>query len=316
MSTIYLTEAGMEVTKDGGSIVFTNIDGKRTELPSNYVTALVVMSKVQISHNVMLELLRNDGKVIYLDKYGKVLGKVTNNEGSGRALVNQVEAYRDEAKRLSLAKYIVAKKIDGEIKLLEYINKRIKSEEISKAFKKLKLFKNLVDKQKDEEQLMGIEGMCARIYFGCFSLLIKNNAFSWQGRKKHPAPDPVNALLSYTYALVEKDIRIALADTDLALSVGYLHSLDNRKDSLVYDLLEIFRASVADKFVLRFINLQMAHSEDFVQENGRCFMSKELLKKFIAAYEDYAGDFNKEDCAREMINREVSDFKKMICKNE
>lgn len=316
MSTIYLTEAGMEVTKDGGSIVFTNVDGKRTELPSNYVNSLVVMSKVQISHSVMLELLRNDGKVIYLDKYGKVLGKITNHEGSGRALINQVDAYRDEAKRLSLAQYIVAKKIDGEIKLLEYLNKRTKNEEISKVLKKLKLFKDLVDKQKNEEQLMGIEGICARIYFSCFGLLIKNDAFSWQGRKKHPAPDPVNALLSFTYALVEKDIRVALADTDFALSVGYLHSLDNRKDSLVYDLLEIFRASVADKFVLRFINLQMVHSEDFVQEEGRCFMSKELLKKFIAVYEDYAGNFDNDNSVRDMIYREVNRFKKIICKTE
>ena len=52
----------------------------------------------------------------------------------------------------------------------------------------------------DINTLMGIEGNAARVYFGGFGKMILGK-FTFEGRKRRPAPDPVNALLSFGYTL-------------------------------------------------------------------------------------------------------------------
>ncbi|MDO4178151.1 MAG: CRISPR-associated endonuclease Cas1 [Phascolarctobacterium sp.] len=312
MTTIYMTEHGVHVNKEGGTIAFKKKDGNATCLPSDYVSVLVVMANVQISHAVIVEVLRNNGRIVYLDKYGKIMGALDNRHVSGRNLLTQLDAYRDADRRLEIAKYILKEKISDEIKFLSYLNKRFKNEEITQVIGKLNIFKNKCDAQTDIASLMGIEGICAKNYFGCFQYIIKHKDFVWTGRKKHPPKDTVNALLSYTYVLVEKDVRAALAETELALDIGYLHAADCRKDSLVYDILELFRAGVADKFVLRCINLRIANAGDFTCEEEGCLMSRVFLKKFVAAYEDYVGDFNDSDSIRYGILQTVRKIKKMI----
>src|SRR5205823_8949339 len=62
--------------------------------------------------------------------------------------------------------------------------------------------------------LLGIEGTAARIYFSHFTSMLtatgglNTAAFDANGRARRPPPDPVNALLSFTYALLVKDLTV------------------------------------------------------------------------------------------------------------
>lgn len=104
---------------------------------------------------------------------------------------------------------------------------------------------------------------------------------------RRPAPDPVNAMLSFAYTLLEKDIRRAAAAAGLSPYIGFLHELNYRKDSLIYDLMEPFRPLIADRFVLKCINLRIFTQDDFVMENGRCLFTEESKKRFIDMYENF-----------------------------
>ena len=123
--------------------------------------------------------------------------------------------------------------------------------------------------------------------------------------------DPVNTLLSYGYSFLEREVRACLVTAGLDVRIGVLHSTNNRKDSFVFDMMDLFRQAVMDRFILKVLNCHMLKFNDFdISENG-CFMSKSSTKKWIQIYEDYMTTPKKHFGAlspRRWIQREITNF--------
>ena len=91
--------------------------------------------------------------------------------------------------------------------------------------------------------MRGIEGDAAARYFGVFGLLLsEKSGFTFDGRNRRPPRDGVNALLSFVYSILGKDISGALQGVGLDPQVGFLHADRPGRDSLAQDVLEEFRA--------------------------------------------------------------------------
>lgn len=294
MSTIYLMEHGMKVSKDGGRFIITKADGNVVEIPSGYIDCLVVGGNVQLSNSVILELLRNNKSIIYLERDGSILGTLGSGKQKARIYVKQLEAYNHKEARVDIARMVLEEKLKSQRNLLYSYNKRLQDIDIKKAVSKLSGLLKALSKQESVAGLMGVEGLAARTYFECFKIIIGNNSFVWEGRRKHRAPDPINCMLSFAYYLLEKDVRISLAEYGMLTEIGFLHELDYRKDSLVYDIMEPFRAQLADRVVLKAVNLKMFSDEDFIVERGACVFTEQARKRFIALYEESAGSFGEE----------------------
>jgi len=116
------------------------------------------------------------------------------------------------------------------------------------------------------------------------------------GRKKHPAIDPLNALLSLTYTLLMHELTALLEGAGLDPYLGFLHQLDYGRPSLALDLMEPFRHPVADRLVLTLVNRGIVTAEDFRSAGDRpgVFLTPGTMKKYFAEYE------------RWMLNRPVS----------
>ena len=87
---------------------------------------------------------------------------------------------------------------------------------------------------------MGIEGTAGRAYFQCLSNIMPEK-YQFGERSRRPAKDPFNAVLNYTYgilySLVEKGCVLAGLDP----YVGFMHTDNYNKKSMVFDLIEPFR---------------------------------------------------------------------------
>ena len=102
-------------------------------------------------------------------------------------------------------------------------------------------------------------------------------------RRNRNAHHPVNALLNYGYAVLESQVRIAIAEAGLDPSIGYLHVCQAGRDSLVYDLMEPYRPQV-DREVLALVRSQAFTPRDFViDSNGVCRLHPELARMIAAA---------------------------------
>lgn len=90
-------------------------------------------------------------------------------------------------------------------------------------------------------------------------------------RSRRPPLDPLNALLSFLYAILTHDMASALEEVGLDPAVGFLHTDRPGRLSLALDLMEEFRPLLADRLALSLINLRQVRENGFsVQPVARC----------------------------------------------
>jgi CRISPR-associated protein Cas1 len=137
------------------------------------------------------------------------------------------------------------------------------------------------------DEAMGIEGDAENAYFSVFNELLRGNGFAFGGRVRRPPTDPVNALLSFVYSLITHECASALQGVGLDPYVGFLHRDRPGRASLALDLLEEFRPSWADRFVLTLINRRQIQLSDFVSEaSGAVRLTDDARKSLLVAYQE------------------------------
>lgn len=139
------------------------------------------------------------------------------------------------------------------------------------------------------DSLRGVEGDAAADYFGAFPALMSNHdsTLKMSGRNRRPPMDPVNALLSFCYTLLMHDCRSALEGCGLDAQCGFLHRDRPGRPSLALDLMEEFRAYIADRVVLGLMNRRQITAKDFVHEpSGAVMLKEDSRKKVLVAWQE------------------------------
>ncbi len=138
------------------------------------------------------------------------------------------------------------------------------------------------------EEVLGIEGNCARAYFSVFNKLITNRKvpFTFELRTKRPPLDPVNALLSFVYTLATVEYAAALETAGLDSYIGFCHALRSGRNSLACDLVEEARC-IAERFVLTLLNLQIIGDNDFEKQiSGAVWLNDDGRKKVLSRWQE------------------------------
>ena len=145
------------------------------------------------------------------------------------------------------------------------------------------------DRASNLETLLGIEGQAAARYFRNFRNLLKRDddalSFDFTTRNRRPPTDPVNALLSYAYALLARTWTVTLAAVGFDPYRGFYHQPRYGRPALALDMMEPFRPLLADSTVLMAINNGEIKPGDFVTAAGSVNLNSDARKRFIAAYE-------------------------------
>jgi CRISP-associated protein Cas1 len=136
--------------------------------------------------------------------------------------------------------------------------------------------------------LLGIEGAAAREYFRAFTGMLKTenvSGFDFERRNRRPPRDPINALLSFTYALLTKELVIALTGVGLEPLLGFYHQPRFGRPALALDLMEEFRPLIADSVVVTVLNNSAVTQSDFTTVADACSIKPHARKRVIEAYE-------------------------------
>lgn len=140
------------------------------------------------------------------------------------------------------------------------------------------------------EVLLGVEGAAANRYFQNFAGLLKTDrdqamSFDFMGRNRRPPKDPVNALLSFAYAMLTREWNITLSAVGLDPYRGFYHQPRFARPALSLDMMEPFRPLIADSAVLMAINNGEVRPTDFIRAAGSCNLTESGRKRFIAGFE-------------------------------
>ena len=137
--------------------------------------------------------------------------------------------------------------------------------------------------------MRGLEGEAAAAYFNVFTLMMKpaeRDSLPMNGRNRRPPLDPVNALISFLYTLLLNDCISALECVGLDSQMGFLHVPRPGRPALGLDLMEEFRAFLADRLAITLINRKQVTIEHFEpRPGGAVYLNEKGRKEVVAAYQ-------------------------------
>jgi CRISPR-associated protein Cas1 len=287
---LYLNSQGFRVGKSGEVLQVKDKEELKQQVRIGEICQVNLMGNVQVSTQAVQTLCEADVPICYFSQgnwfYGITTGINSKNVFLRRM---QFRAADQEWFARRLARQLVAGKIRNQRTMLQ----RNHVEPGSESLVQLRQMAEQAERAKSLEELLGIEGNAARVYFGNFAGMIKCEDeepskqfdFDFAGRNRRPPRDPVNALLSLAYSLLAKDLTIACYAVGFDPYMGFYHQLRFGRPALALDLMEPFRPLIADSAVLSAINTGMVKPRDFIQAGPGVALTPAGRKAFFRAYE-------------------------------
>jgi len=294
LNTLYVMTQGAYLSLDHET-VRVEVGGElKLQVPLHHLGSIVTMGNVMISP-FFLGKCGDDGRaVVILDRNGRfkcrMVGKTTGN-----VLLRQEQyrAVQDATKTTSLAAAMTAGKVKNARNVLMRSAREANDPEEEKRLRKSAdvqahaLFQ--LKTARDTDHVRGLEGEAAAAYFDVFTLMMKpaeREALPMNGRNRRPPLDPVNALISFLYTMLLNDCISALESVGLDPQMGFLHVPRPGRPSLALDLMEEFRAFLADRLAITLINRKQLTIEHFEpRPGGAVYLNEKGRKEVVAAYQ-------------------------------
>lgn len=294
-NTLYVTQPGSYLFKEGNTVVVKKDKERILQLPIHTIGQIVCFGfEIMLTPPLMAFCVENGVSIAWLSENGKFLGRV---EGpvKGNVLLRR-DQYRwadNVQKSLDIARCILAAKINNSrMNLQRFLRNQPKHEHeksILMQVDKLAKLLHRIESYQNFDEIRGIEGESASGYFSVFNHLIvqQKDDFCFCNRSRRPPRDRVNALISFIYTLLVFDVRSALETVGLDPFVGFLHADRPGRPSLALDLMEEFRAPLADRLALGLINRKQIKANGFViHGTSEVEMDDETRKKLIISYQN------------------------------
>lgn len=287
---LYVQEPGARVSKSGEVLVVETEAGK-TEVPLGEVSELVLHGPVSLSTPALGALLREEVPVTYASSGGWVLGHTVSTGHRNVAVrIAQYRAAFDERRCLAFARSLVVAKIRNS---RVFLRRNFKVGDESDRDGALEALARLADRAAhvpSEPELLGIEGEAAARYFRLFSTMFGETArdfpvFAFDKRSRRPPADPVNAMLSFGYALLTRTWLTTLSAVGLDPYLGFYHKPRFGRPALALDMMEPFRPILSDSTVIQAVNNGEVKADGFVAAGPAMNLKPPARRAFIAAYE-------------------------------
>lgn len=299
LNTIYVTTENAWVRKDGENLVVEAEGQELGRAPLHMLSGLVCFGRAGASPAALAACAGAGICVSLLDPNGRFLARVEGTR-SGNVLLRRGQ-YRladDPARGISVVRGIVAAKAANQRAVIRRALRdhgealsALACEALTGAEMRLTDIARRALQGTEVAVLRGVEGEAAQVYFSIFAHLIRADGFGFTTRSRRPPLDPVNALLSFLYAMLGHDCRSALESVGLDPQVGFLHADKPGRASLALDLMEEFRPVLADRLALSLINRRQLTVKDFIVEDGGAVrLTNDARKTLLVAYQERKKD--------------------------
>lgn len=293
-NTLYITTPEAYLRLEGDTVCVMVEEEKRLQVPLHHLAALVLTDHVMLSPALLGRCAEEGRSVVWLTRSGRFSARL---EGpvSGNILLRQAQfrAADDPAQSLTLAKAAVAGKLRNSRQLLlrgaRESADHTEKETLASVARQIGNQIRKIPAVADLDELRGLEGDTARQYFEALPLVMKPQVradFPFDCRSRRPPRDRFNALISFLYALATGDCRAALETVGLDPQLGFLHVVRPGRPALALDLVEEFRAPLADRLALTLVNRSQIQPKHFDErEGGAVLLNDEGRKLVITAWQ-------------------------------
>lgn len=288
---LHILEPGTRVGRTGEQLKISRRDQADEKVSVGQVSQVVLHSFAQISTQAVHFLAYKDVGIHFVSGGGRYIGSVDTRSGSIQRRIRQYQALSQSDFCLELARKLVNCRGEGQRKFLMRGKQKSKSDkaELEYAIAQMKAVLKQVSQVQSLESLLGIEGNLAALYFGTLPQVLASDTsdlLKFSGRNRRPPKDRFNALLSFGYSLLIKDVMNAILTVGLEPALGFYHQPRTQAPPLALDLMEIFRVPLVDLIVVTSINRnQWDVNTDFEVRGQQVWLSDRGRRKFISIYE-------------------------------
>lgn len=215
--------------------------------------------------------------VILLDRRGNLTASLVPSFAPfDRADIRKRLDNLDQSAAISLARYLIAKKLDGQAATAARFQASVTR---AMTLTQLRNDRELLNLAQTIEDVRIVEARAAASYFKLWT----RSAMRWKGLGRRPIPvewfsiglrgsaigdsnchatHPANAMLNYAYGCLQSRVSIACAASGIDPAAGVIHARRRGRPALIFDLMEPLRPLV-DAAVLDFIQSQVFVRADF-----------------------------------------------------
>lgn len=271
LKTLFVQREGAIVRVHQDTVVVTLENETLLRVPMHMVDSIVGIGRVSFTSPLLERCAAEGRSVVRMTRGGRFLYRIEGRM-SGNVLLRtaQHEAARSPERSLAIMRAIVAGKVHNQRQLVLKAARDLTAPadrsfvrevagDLGRELRKL-------PSASHPDEIRGVEGASARRYFMALRHLLApaiRDALSFDGRNRRPPRDPVNAVLSFLYALITRDAESALLGVGLDPQIGFLHTLRPGRPSLALDLVEEMRPILADRVMLSLFNRRQLQPSDF-----------------------------------------------------
>ena len=285
--TIYLSNNAQKIQIKKWQLIVSEWDEENKTFkethtaPVKQIKSVVAIGNRRLSVPAMIACAKNNIPVYFCRRDGELItATLPLAEGNlWKTALDQIRQNENDRFVLMFSKRIVQAKIHN----CHAVLRRRLNDDTNEALQRLKTYKRSCENKKTIDSLRGVEGKAAADYFALFAVLIEDD-WGFKGRIKHPAPDPVNAMLSFGYTLLYHHLTTALYAAGLNPMIGIYHIPSGQYFALASDLQEEFRF-LADTLVLTMLNERMVTIDNFQPGKERILFKNDFKKRYITLFE-------------------------------
>ncbi len=263
---------------------------KTTDVPLHDIERVVVVGRPAITIPVLQKLMYNRIPCYFVTTKNRWVGSMQpdGNKDAARR-IRQYEVSSDTALRLKIASRLMAAKITNSRRVLQRLAaNRAESFDYEQktVCQELKSLANRSGQVSNLDELRGVEGLAAALYFKRLSKFFPQD-IPFTVRSRRPPKDPANAILSWTYTIALGEVECAIRSRGLDPCIGFFHEISHGAPCLALDLLEPLRAPLCDLLTLNLLNHNILTDESFEyrSEEGGYFLKQSSHKDFFMGYE-------------------------------
>lgn len=252
-SVLYVSQFGAYLGMNKNTITIKVKSKVVAKMPKKQCEQIIIAGKgISLSSNMVYLCAKEDIAIDFVDGRDMPFASILSAKNAyPKMALMQLELLQD-GRGFYLAKAFIKGKSKNQLNYLKYLNRYHNDVQDKIDLIEHKIKSNL-KKAKNNAELMGYEGDISTIYWQSLVKIVENKS-NFEGRVTRGAKDLVNASLNYGYAILYARIQNALLKAGLALHISFLHALQDGKPTLVYDMVEEFRAFVVDRAIVSMIN--------------------------------------------------------------
>ncbi len=265
------TSDGEKLSFKNDNFIVTDRDGKIKHQSTCYrLFALFICGDFCLTSG-LLDRSKKFGYTIVFMSPNLRITSILPSKAEGNVLLRQKQYAYDKTE---IASHVIANKIHNQAFLLK--KKRKKTEEEKIIIAKLEQYeKDVLEAGLSVQEIMGIEGVSAKLYF---KTLFAD--YNWKARQPRVKNDITNTLMDIGYTILFNIVNALLEMYGFDVYVGILHTQFFHRKSLVCDLEEPFRP-IIDAAILKTLNLGQVNEKDFWKNQNQYILPWKNSKKYI-----------------------------------